>query len=133
MSLVHQDAAKRATAQLMGDAGLVPKASESQHLSLGMASLIGADAMESDIFYRAAPINSTPVTDGVSYAAMVNRPGATTTGQPETKTAPPQRVTPNHDLDLDINDPQIQQKVPKKVNRLNQNQDTQPRQQDNLI
>jgi hypothetical protein len=43
MSLVLQDAAKKRTATGAADAGSIPKASESQHLSMGMASLLGAD------------------------------------------------------------------------------------------
>jgi hypothetical protein len=50
MSLVLQDAAKKGIAKGGQDAGSIPKASESQHLSLGMASLLGDDASV-DIFY----------------------------------------------------------------------------------
>jgi hypothetical protein len=51
MSLVLQDAAKKNTQQGTGETGSIPKASESQHLSLGQASLLGANDKDSDIFY----------------------------------------------------------------------------------
>jgi hypothetical protein len=77
MSLVLQDAAKKDTKPGPTDAGSIPKAADSQHLSIGMASLLGVDDMEADIFYRSTPAKSTPVTDSVSYASMLNTPKAT--------------------------------------------------------
>jgi hypothetical protein len=75
MSLVLQDAAKKtAAAQGTADAGSIPKASESQHLSIGMASLLGEKDRASDIFYRSAPAKSTPVSASVTYASMVTTP-----------------------------------------------------------
>jgi flagellar biosynthesis GTPase FlhF len=71
MSLVLKDAAKKQTATGAAEAGSIPKASESQHLSMGMASLLGADDTGGDIFYR--PASSTPVTADISYAAMVTQ------------------------------------------------------------
>jgi hypothetical protein len=72
MALVLQDAAKKATTSGGKGGGSIPKASESQHLSIGMASLLGEDDMDADIFYRSGAAKSTPVTDVVSYAAMVS-------------------------------------------------------------
>jgi hypothetical protein len=86
MALVHQDAAKKTTVA-GADAGSIPKASDSQHLSIGMASLLGEDAKESDIFYRAAAPKSTPVTDGISYAAMLTTPTPTPLATPLTTPA----------------------------------------------
>jgi hypothetical protein len=93
MSLVLQDAAKKAAVQGTGDAGSAPKASESQHLSIGMASLLGEDDKASDIFYRSAPAKSTPVSESVTYASMVTTPTTQTapakSAQPTPKTTSP--------------------------------------------
>jgi hypothetical protein len=85
MSLVIQDAAKKQAATGAADAGSIPKASESQHLSMGMASLLGADDTGGDIFYRPA---STPVTADISYASMV-------TQTPPNKNPPIAKSPPN--------------------------------------
>jgi hypothetical protein len=87
MSLVLQDAAKKATTSGGKGGGSIPKASESQHLSIGMVSLLGDDK-SSDIFYRSAA-QSTPVTDGMSYAAMLKTPPIST--PPANPNKPPQQ------------------------------------------
>jgi hypothetical protein len=89
MSLVLQDAAKNGTAQEQNTPGSVPKASDSQHLSLGMASLL--DANESDIFYRSTATKSTPVTEGVSYATMLT---SQPVQAPPPAQSPPPTATP---------------------------------------
>jgi hypothetical protein len=92
MSLVLQDAAKKAAVQGTGEAGSVPKASESQHLFIGMASLLGEDDRTSDIFYRSAA-KSTPVLSSVSYASMLNTP-TTETNPENTANSPPTKIPP---------------------------------------